>query len=386
MSNVSTSTKSETWARKLTPEDLHTFQSKLLRWFDSHHREMPWRHTGNPYDVLVSEIMLQQTRVSTVVDYFERWMVRFPRLEDLASASEEEVLELWSGLGYYSRARNLRKAAIKVVDEYQGEIPRQIKALRSLPGVGPYTAGAIASIAFGLPEPLVDGNVNRVLTRIATIDGDPAKSPAKTQIWAKAAELVPLDRPGDFNQALMELGREVCRPTAADCGNCPIAQFCHAHKIDEVDRFPELAKRKKPREMRGVSIILRSQREGDSYFLLRRRSPQGLLAGLWEFPSIEQEGKTYPAYTELITTLPESLGYIDRIDEERPPRPPLQVEHLFSHRRLRLRVIETRIDRNLGALPPHYQWVSTEDLETGHLAASALLRKIWQARKTPPFL
>ena len=215
----------------------------LLAWYDAEKRAMPWRLSTDPYRVWVSEIMLQQTTVSTVIPYYGRFLKRFPDVAALAGADEDEVLRLWAGLGYYSRARNLHRAAQAVVSEHGGRLPGTLAGLRSLPGVGRYTAAAVASIAFGLPAELVDGNVIRVYARLFALRGDP-KSPAlQAKVWALAAEHLDHRRPGDWNQALMELGATVCSPVGPECGRCPLAEDCLARRRGLQDSIPLPARR-----------------------------------------------------------------------------------------------------------------------------------------------
>jgi A/G-specific adenine glycosylase len=256
---------------------------ELLSWFDRHRRDLPWRRTQDPYAILVSEVMLQQTRVETVVRYFTRFLARFPDVATLAASELDDVLASWAGLGYYRRARLLKRTAEALVAEYDGRFPRTANDLQRLPGIGPYTAGAIASIAFGERAPLVDGNVARVLCRFDRIAGDWRERAVSKQLWSRAAELVPATRPGDFNQALMELGATVCTPRNPRCGECPIAARCEARKADEVDSFPTPRKRREPIAVRLAACIVR---EGARIGVLRRAENQRM-AGLYDVPAVE---------------------------------------------------------------------------------------------------
>ena len=262
--------------------ELFLIRDALRTWFAEHQRSMPWRDHPDPYAVWVSEIMLQQTRVDTVRAYFERWMQRFPTIESLANADESEVLLAWQGLGYYSRARNLQRAARKLVAEFGGRLPADVDALKSLPGVGPYTAGAVASIAFGIAAPAVDGNVIRVISRLALIDSDVRRSAALKRIHRVAAALVDEDRPGDFNQSLMELGSVVCTPTNPKCGVCPIATVCKGLSAGVQDKLPLKSRSARPRVEQRMAVLMRAA--DTDRLLLARRPNTGLLAGLWEFP------------------------------------------------------------------------------------------------------
>lgn len=370
------SKKSRTMKSKTSREDL---RKALLSWFDQFQREMPWRHVDNPYAVWVSEVMLQQTRVTTVVEYFHRWMERFPTVESLASAPVEDVLEIWSGLGYYRRARHLHRAAATVVDEFGGELPREVSKLRKLSGVGPYTAGAIASIAFGQVEPLVDGNVTRVICRLYARGGDPTRSTNQKWIWAKAKELVDPERPGDFNQGLMELGSEICRARNPKCPKCPLQGWCKGLADGEAERYPEVVKKAPQKPMRGATFVVhrRPERGGGRQFLLRRRPAQGLLAGLWEFPSAEAQGKSWPGIGELSAELSVVTGAA--VDEVGLGRPLGQVEHVFSHRRLKVRVYD--VETSPQSPPPQtdeQKWRWVEEAQLSEVATSALVGKIEQ--------
>jgi A/G-specific adenine glycosylase len=256
----------------------------LLDWYRAHRRALPWRATRDPYAVWVSEVMLQQTQVSTVLDYYARWMRRFPNIEALAAAEEADVLHVWQGLGYYSRARSLLSGARKVRDEHAGRVPDRVEALLALPGIGPYSAGAIASIAYGQPAPIVDGNVTRLLCRLFGLSGAPSRQPLRSKLWALAEQLIPRGHSGDFNQALMELGALVCTPKQPDCKRCPVAQHCVAHRDDRVHLLPETPRRPPVTRIRMVAaVVLRRGR------VLVTRVPDDAArwAGMWQFPNAE---------------------------------------------------------------------------------------------------
>ena len=255
----------------------------LLPWYDQNHRVLPWRENRDPYRVWVSEIMLQQTRVTAVIPYFLRWMEALPTVAALAAAPEEQVLKLWEGLGYYSRARNLQKAARVITEELGGQFPNTLKGLMALPGIGEYTAGAVASIAFGLPVPAVDGNALRLVARMAALEGDIAQPAVRREMGAMLAQAVPADRSGAFNQAVMDLGATVCLPNGAPlCESCPLSGLCRAHALGRETDFPVKSKKAGRRiEERTVFLLLR---QGET--ALQKRPDKGLLAGLWEFPSL----------------------------------------------------------------------------------------------------
>jgi len=259
----------------------------LIIWYENRKRDLPWRKTRDPYAIWVSEVMLQQTQVKTVLGYYERWMARFPDVTALARAADDDVLHAWQGLGYYSRARRLLAGARAVREKHGGELPRDVAALLELPGVGPYSAGAIASIAFGMPEPIVDGNVVRVLCRLFALQGDPARAPLKGALWTLARELVPRDQPGEFNQSLMELGATICTPTSPRCAECPVATRCRALALGKERELPELAKRAAPTEVRTAAAYVR---RGDAVLLRQLPAEAPRWAGLWVLPFVELSG------------------------------------------------------------------------------------------------
>jgi A/G-specific adenine glycosylase len=252
----------------------------LVRWYRRNARDLPWRRDPTPYRVWVSEIMLQQTRVETVVPYFRRFLGRFPDYRSLADASEEEVLEAWSGLGYYRRARALREGVRAVLERHGGEFPAGEREALALPGIGRYTAGAVRSIALGIRAPVVDGNVARVLARVFGVEGDVSRAPARPALWELAREAVERGDPGEVNQAQMELGALVCRPAAPECGRCPLARLCVAAREGRTRELPRLPPKRAPVPVRRTVLLVR--RGGD--VLLRRRPPGELLPGMWDLP------------------------------------------------------------------------------------------------------
>jgi A/G-specific adenine glycosylase len=264
----------------MTEKDRQAFRRALLDWYAIHQRDLPWRRTQDPYRIWVSEVMLQQTQVATVVPYYERFIERFPTVEALAEAHLDEVLKVWEGLGYYARVRNLREAARTVAAEHRGRVPDDPSVLRSLKGVGEYIAAAVGSIAFGAPLPVVDGNVKRVLARLFRTP-QPVNHPSALKAFGEiAASLLDTTDPGAFNQAVMELGALVCTPKQPACETCPATSFCQARRHGEVSAFPKKAARKKaPTYAVAVGVIWR----GDQV-LVTRRKPEGLLGGLYEFP------------------------------------------------------------------------------------------------------
>jgi A/G-specific adenine glycosylase len=254
---------------------------RLLEWYDQNARQMPWRGAGDPYAIWISEIMLQQTQVDTVVSYYQRWLSRFPTLASLASASEHEVLQLWEGLGYYSRARNLLKAARLVMERHHGQIPSSRRDLESLPGIGPYTAGAIASIAFGLDEPTLDGNIRRVMARLFNVTIAARSPEGEKYLWQLVAENLPTGRAGDYNQALMDLGATICTPQSPTCLICPVNPLCQACALGVQSERPVMPARPVvPHYIVTAAVIENESGE----MLIAQRPANGLLGGMWEFP------------------------------------------------------------------------------------------------------
>lgn len=308
--------------------DPDRMRAALLAFYDQRKRDLPWRRENDPYRILVSEVMLQQTRVETVISYYEAWLERFPDLDALAEADEDSVLKAWEGLGYYRRARNLHAAARMVREKWRGEMPTTEAALRGLPGVGEYTAGAVASIAFGEAVPAVDGNVRRVLARLYD-------EPKPTARWLRetAAELVHPKRAGDWNQALMELGATVCTPRGPSCGVCPVAPWCAARAAGTVDERPAPVTRRTARKAVIALVVLRAP---GGEVLLERRDEGGVLAGMWALPEQETDGvdRTERAARELAADLLTGghLGLEGSDGAGRVALEPLpSVRHRFTH-------------------------------------------------------
>ena len=260
-------------------------QRKLLVWYDKTKRDLPWRNTKDPYSIWVSEVMLQQTQVKTVIPYYERWIKTLPTIDKLANAPEQKILKLWEGLGYYSRAKNLKKSAKIIYKEMNGKLPSTVKNLQNLPGIGRYTAGAISSIAFGLKAPVLDGNVKRVLSRLFCINKNGTTSAFENCLWEKAENLLPFRRPGDFNQALMELGATVCIPGSPICQQCPLRTICKAFLKNKVNEFPPSKKIKSSKKIEvSAGIIIKNKK-----VYIQQRLKNGLMGGLWEFPGGKRE-------------------------------------------------------------------------------------------------
>ena len=280
-------------------EKIASFREKLLAWYDANKRDLPWRRTQDPYKIWISEIMLQQTRVDTVIPYYERFLDWFPTVADLAQAPEERLLKAWEGLGYYSRVRNMHKAAQQMMENHGGVFPSSYEAISQLKGIGPYTAGAIASIAFGLPEPAVDGNVMRVLARLFEVDYD-IGVPTNRKIFQAMMEiLIDPDRPGDFNQALMDLGSDIESPIKPRPEESPVKEFSAAYQHGTMDRYPIKAPKKKPVPVYLTAFIIK---DSQGRYLLEKNEREGLLSGFWHFPLIE------------VDSLSENLGQLSLLD------------------------------------------------------------------------
>ncbi|MDH5673245.1 MAG: A/G-specific adenine glycosylase [Myxococcales bacterium] len=306
---------------------MRRLRNALLHHYDRHARDLPWRRSRDPYAIWVSEVMLQQTRVDTVVRYYERFLERFPTLEILAAASEDEVLSAWSGLGYYRRARLLHAGVREARARYGSRVPRSAEARRSLPGVGRYTAGAIGSIAFDLPEPVVDGNVARVLSRIYAIDGPPQGAEVQRKLWSHAEALVQGPRPGTLNQALMELGATLCTPGQPDCQRCPAARHCRARAEGRSAELPRPRARPSPRPQ-PLTLLLASRGRGGERQVYLVRGGGSLFGGLWNLPMVEGHGRT------LALALARDHGLAGSLSAA----PLCQLEHVLTHRRLQVQL------------------------------------------------
>jgi len=353
----------------------------LLDWYRTHARDLPWRRDPSPYRVLLSELMCQQTRVQTALPYFERFVARWPTLEALAAASEDDVLEAWAGLGYYRRARSLHAAARAARD--LGGLPPTEDALRALPGIGPYTAGAIASIAFGLPAAAVDGNVERVLSRLDRGPESPWTAAGKRHLQQRARSLHegrgPTEHAGDLTQALMELGARVCTPTSPTCGGCPVAAACEAQAHGAQTVWPRTRPRKPPTLMAAAVGLI----EDEGRILFGRRSPEGLLGGLWE-PVMVPVGALADATARSLAE-----GVPKRIGLEVTVGPRLgTIVHVFSHRKLTAHVFAaTPLGGRLSLPPSPEAYADARWAAPGHEPAmSTLARKLLALRNAPPLL
>jgi A/G-specific adenine glycosylase len=338
-----------------------SLSSKLLKWYRLHARTLPWRGHPDAYAVWVSEIMLQQTRVEAVIPYFERWMERFPTVQVLAEASEQDVLNQWEGLGYYSRARNLHRAAKLIASEYGGELPRSVDSLRKLPGIGRYTAGAIASMAFGIDEPTLDGNLRRVFARLFNVEIPADSAEGEKLLWKIAAENLPKGKAGDFNQALMDLGATICLPKNPRCLLCPLREACQAQKLGLQEARPVLKpKGEVPHHINAAAVIVR--RIGNpphEQVLLAKRPSEGLLGGMWEFPNGRVDGD--PA-RGLPKTLKIGYGFTVRAGEALGI-----VNHAYTHFRVTEHVFRGELLKSTSENPwqekENLKWVKLSKLE-----------------------
>lgn len=337
----------------LRKERLFAISKPLLTWYDENRRILPWREDPTPYHVWVSEIMLQQTRVEAVKPYYKRFMEQLPDIQSLAAAEEERLLKLWEGLGYYSRVRNLQKAAIQIMEEYGGVMPDTDEELLKLKGIGSYTAGAIASIAYGRKVPAVDGNVLRVVSRLCMDDGLITDAKVKQRIEAELKETMSDVRPGDFNQAMMEIGAMVCIPNGAPhCEVCPLKEICLAHRMGQEDVFPKKAE-KKPRTIEEKTILIIQDAEKAA---IRKRPGKGLLAGMYEFPSMEG----LRTAEEVVTYLSESGLNPLRI------QPLTDSKHIFTHKEWHMKGYQVRVDELVPRIISEEtkDWLFIEPCET----------------------
>ena len=334
---------------------MHPITAALLSWYDRCARILPWRGFHDAYRTWVSEAMLQQTRVETVLSYYPRFLARFPTLESLAAAPEEDVLKAWEGLGYYFRARNLWNGAKQVTREYGGVLPRDPALLRKIRGIGPYSAGAIASIAYDVPVPAVDGNVIRVISRLYGIRSDALEPKTRKRIEALAADLVPVDRPGDHNQAVMDLGATVCTPGTPDCACCPLSAFCDAYRAGDAADLPVLPKAKPPRELPYAVLLVRSGNR-----VLMRCRTETLLRGLWCFPMFEGVSASEALLSLAEKKLSLSLSL---------PVYAGNARHVFTHRIWQMRLYETSAEASAPA-PDGYEFIPLDQLKDLPLPAA----------------
>ena len=363
-----------------------SFRQKLLAWYDENKRDLPWRRSKNPYHIWVSEIMLQQTRVDTVIPYYERFLDWFPTVESLANAAEERLLKAWEGLGYYSRVRNMQTAAQQIMSEYEGKFPSTYESISSLKGIGPYTAGAISSIAFNLPQPAVDGNVMRVLARLFEVNHD-IGNPSNRKIFQAMMEvLIDPDRPGDFNQALMDLGSDIEAPVNPRPEESPVKEFSAAYQHGTMDRYPIKAPKKKPIPIYLKALVVQNNQ---GQFLLEKNESEKLLAGFWHFPLIEvnefsdqtQDLDLFSQVAEPILELgpspQESFEQDYDLEVDWQNLRFEEVKHIFSHRKWHIQIIAGRVVESQEYADREVLWLSPEEFSNYPLAKPQ--QKIWQA-------
>ena len=344
-----------------------TLQRRLLAWYRRHHRDLPWRRTRDPYRFWVSEVMLQQTTVKAVVPYYESFLERFPDVAALAGAREDDVVAAWSGLGYYHRARNLHRGAQHVRDHHAGRFPKTLEAALAIPGVGLYTASAVLSIAYDVALPVVDGNVRRVLARLFALRGPKWRKDGP--YYNRAQEVLAQDTPGDWNQAVMELGATVCTPRQPACAACPVRLHCRALELGIVDRLPEGRARRKPVPVTVAAALV--ERQGR--ILLVRREEGRLMGRMWEVPQTSLESRGLP---DLVTELRERHGL-----EVRPGRLRASARHAITFRRIRVEAYEALLAGQPPVDPERYVWA--RPAEIGALPVSSLTRKVVRALQTP---
>lgn len=355
-------------------EKIASFRRTLLAWYDQEKRDLPWRRTKNPYHIWVSEIMLQQTQVVTVIPYYERFLDWFPTIDQLAQAPEEKLLKAWEGLGYYSRVRNMQKAAQQIIADFAGKFPSSYDDVASLKGIGPYTAGAICSIAFDLPEPAVDGNVMRVIARLFEVNYDIGEPKNRKIFQAIMEELIDPDRPGDFNQALMDLGSDIESAKNPRPEESPIRFFSAAYLHGTMDKYPIKEPKKKPRPVQIQAFVIRNEK---GEFLLEKNTADRLLAGFWSFPIMETDfiGQQLDLFDEGTPQIKETVSqkalfkqdYL--LDVTWSEQSFEKVSHTFSHQKWTIQMTEGFIKK--AALPNSHElcWVAAADFDNYPMAA-----------------
>lgn len=346
-------------ASPLFKKQLQSFQKKLLVWYEDHHRDLPWRRTREPYRIWLSEVMLQQTRVETVIPYYERFLNRFPKVESLAQAPTEQVLKLWEGLGYYNRARNLHAAAKEVCEKYGGKLPKSSQELKKLSGFGPYTSNAIASIAFGEPVAVVDGNVRRVISRVFETEKN---------MDSLAQALIHPKKPSDHNQAMMELGARICIPKSPRCRDCPIKNHCSAFAHGTVLQYPQKTLSKPPKRIFAFSLVLQNKHR----VLVQKRPQNGRWAGLWEFPMLEYKKmheieKVFRDFEHKFNVKTTQRNFRGRF-----------IHHL-SHQTLHVHILEARTNSSFN--DSSGKWLRASQLKD--FPFSRLQQRVWEATKAP---
>ncbi|MBK3495810.1 A/G-specific adenine glycosylase [Viridibacillus sp. YIM B01967] len=343
------------------------FQQALVEWYKREKRDLPWRRTCDPYKIWVSEVMLQQTRVDTVIPYYERFLSEFPTLQHLADAEEEKLLKQWEGLGYYSRARNLQAGVREVVENYNSLVPDNRSEISKLKGVGPYTAGAVLSIAYNKAEHAVDGNVMRVLSRVLLIEEDIALPKTKKTFENAVMELIDPMHPSEFNQGLMELGATICTPTSPKCLLCPVREFCTAFNEGQPENLPIKTKKVKMKHIPYDVFVIKNT---IGQFLVEKRPAKGLLANMWQFPMVEQVGN---ADTTNETKLAEQYN-LNLLSREKLT----SFKHIFSHLTWHIESYSIGCEEQ-AKLPGNCQWFTAEEM--ANLPMPVPMQKVWQSYK-----
>ncbi|MBC2049222.1 A/G-specific adenine glycosylase [Listeria booriae] len=346
-------------------EKVIAFRKSLIDWYETNKRILPWRENTEAYRIWVSEIMLQQTKVDTVMPYFDRFMEWFPTMKDFADAPEERILKAWEGLGYYSRVRNLQAAMKTVVYEMNGIVPNDLEGILALKGVGPYTAGAVLSIAYEKAEPAVDGNVMRVISRVLEIDEDIMKQKTRKTFEKALYTLIDPDKPGEFNQGLMEIGALVCTPKKPMCLICPLQSFCEAHQKGEEEKYPVKIKKTKVKKVFLSSVIVK---QGEEQFIIEQRPDTGLLANLWQFPTVTK--------TDNQEAL--KLAFLQEygIELQLEPESITHVKHIFSHL---VWEVDVFVAQAITTQPSDLKLKTVTKAEMEHLAFPVPYQKMWQA-------
>ena len=374
-------------------EKIASFQEKLLAWYDKEKRDLPWRHSNNPYRIWVSEIMLQQTRVDTVIPYYLRFLETFPTIESLANAKEEELLKVWEGLGYYSRVRNMQKAAQQIMEQYGGEFPSTMEEIQTLKGIGPYTAGAIASIAFNLPEPAVDGNLMRVISRLFEIGLDIGNPSNRKVFQAVAEKIISKERPGDFNQALMDLGSDIESPVTPHPEDSPVKEFSAAYLNGTMHLYPVKIPKKKPVPMKWQAFVIQNEK---GQYLLEKNTYSDLLSGFWHFPLIRDytpTGKQLSLLEEIAEEVEEypnknipmekQFESIYQMKVKKIEKIKGQVKHIFSHQKWEIELMKYKIDSDQIVEEINgreLRWIETEEFHK--IPFSKVQMKLWEHVRT----
>lgn len=370
-------------------EKIASFQENLLAWYDKEKRDLPWRHTNNPYHIWVSEIMLQQTRVDTVIPYYHRFLERFPTIDSLANAKEEELLKVWEGLGYYSRVRNMQKAAQQIMEQYGGEFPSTMEEIQTLKGIGSYTAGAIASIAFNLPEPAVDGNLMRVISRLFEIGLDIGNPSNRKVFQAVAEKIISKERPGDFNQALMDLGSDIESPVNPHPEDSPVKEFSAAYLNGTMYLYPVKIPKKKPVPMKWKAFVIQNEK---GQYLLEKNTYADLLSGFWHFPLIRDYtpvGKQLSLLDEIAEEVEEypnknipmetQFETIYQLKIQKGKKLKGEVKHIFSHQKWEIELTKYQV-QSYGEIEElsdrELRWVEAEEFYK--MPFSKVQTKLWE--------